>query len=219
MTIVKFVESLIFDGRVRVSTIVDAKGKIQSPSPAELAETLTRLRRYEELYRPELRGNPPGLLDDGLYWGALMTYRACSFLAHRDVDSKTIVDSLQKTVPPVASPAVCYSVDFTCRFLPDLIRLAKAVSVEDPLVGCLITLARQWPLSSVGVPDLGAVDISAFVRDDCLLALYVDRVIASGDASRLDHPLVLSRVRTAIGLHSELSPGLAQVLASISESE
>lgn len=217
MTIVKFVESLIFDGRVRVSTIVDAKGKIQSPSPAEIAETLTRLRRYEELYRPELLGNPPGLLDDGLYWGALMTYRACSFLAHRDVDSEIIVDSLQKTVPPVVSPAVCYSVDFTCRFLPDLIRLAKAVSVEDPLVGCLLTLARQWPLSSVGVPDLGAVDISAFVRDECLLALYVDRVIASGDASRLDHPLVLSRVRTAIGLHAELAPRLAQVLASFSE--
>ena len=45
-----------------------------------------------------------------------------------------MTEQLSVPCPQKASPAVCYSVDLTFRFLPDLTRLARAASEDDPLV-------------------------------------------------------------------------------------
>ena len=77
----------------------------------------------------------------------------------------------------------------------------------------LVELGRRWPLSSVGVANLGTVDPPPFVHHDCLLQLYVDRIIASKDRSRMNDPVVREAIRAAIGLYPELAPEIARELS------
>jgi hypothetical protein len=115
-----------------------------------------------------------------------------------------------------ALPAVHYSVDLTFRFLPDLTKQVRAVASDDPLAVELLRWAEHWPLSSVGVDglDTQAVDaaLPAIVADDCLLRLYVDRVIDRRDHARLHHPAVRQAVAAALGVHDDLAPHLAKTL-------
>ena len=101
--------------------------------------------------------------------------------------------------PPTDNgPAVQYSVDVMMRFLPDLIRHASAVPREDPLMVTLYGWAADWPLSSVGVPldrPVDAAAVESIVSDRALLTLYVDRIVARKDLSRLSHPSVVEAIR------------------------
>ena len=79
--------------------------------------------------------------------------------------------------PEPPSPSVCYSADLSLRYLPDLLSLAKGIASDDPLVHGLHAICRSWPLSSVGVPDVGELDTGAFLSHPTLRRLYVDRII------------------------------------------
>ena len=164
MTLARFVESLLADGRVRVASAIDRQGALIEPSSNDLELTASILTEFESHYRDDHPGIPPDLSCESMLWGALTVFRASSFLAHRDSNADVIHRAMNTPCPEAASPSVCYSVDLTLRFLPDLIRLAKAASANDPLVEILTTLARQWPLSSVGVADVGPVDPTSFVE-------------------------------------------------------
>ncbi len=209
MTLALFVKSLLADGRVRVPAALDRTGTLRVITPDDLDETTSLLVAFESEYRDELPGNPPAISRPALLWGAMTTFRVSSFLAHRDANDETIRQAMRESCPESLSPSVCYSVDLTLRFLPDLVRLAKAVSANDPLVEILMELARQWPISSVGIANVGPVDTQAIVDDPCLLRLYVDRIIASKDQSRFDEPRVRDAVLAAIGAHPELAPEFA----------
>jgi hypothetical protein len=87
--------------------------------------------------------------------------------------------------PADDSPAVHYSVDLSFRFLPDLVRHARAASERDALVGRLMDWANRWPLSCVGFAGAAAGSIDGFAGHPCLLRMYVDRIIAGHDVSRL----------------------------------
>ena len=212
MTVARFVESLYNEGRVRVGESVGRDGQLRHPTADDLEATKTVLKEFERSYRADLPGNPPSVSDKALIWGAVTTFHTSSFLAHRDASEEVIRLALSVPCPEVTSPSVCYSVDLTFRFLPDLVRLARAVSSNDPFVSILASLARQWPLSSVGIADVGAVDVRSIVDDDCLLQIYTDRIIAAKDHSRLDEPRVRDKIRASIGLHSELAPQLSSYL-------
>jgi len=73
----------------------------------------------------------------------------------------------------------------------------------------LKTLATAWPLSSVGIPSLADLNLDSFINDETLSRLYVDRIIATNDLSRLGHPRVDELLRAALGLHRTLAPDLA----------
>ncbi len=212
MTVARFVESLFTEGRVRVGATVGRNGRLLHPSTDDLEETKSVLKEIEFSYRSNLPGDPPAVSDKALLWGAATTFHASSFLAHRDAGEDVVRLALTVPCPETPSPSVCYSVDLTFRFLPDLVRLARAVSPNDPLVEVLTSLAQQWPLSSVGIADVGLVDVTPFLDDDCLLQLYIDRIIATKDRSRLNDPRVCDKIRATIGLHSELAPELSSYL-------
>ena len=166
-----------------------------------------------------------------------MFERACRFLVYRDVDADAMEREFSAAIPGVsgtpgvssspgsastpdgANPAVHYSVDLTFRFLPDLVKLARIASEQDPLVERLMAWARHWPLSSVGIgANVGPVEIGPIVNHPCLLALYVDRVIARRDLTRLDDARVRDGVRQALGLYSELAPVVAAAVESYESS-
>ncbi len=210
VTLSEFLNRLFRDGRVRV------------PRPAGISDTELRaadgvLSAFEQEYRQELPATPPPpppLCLPAARWAATMLYQACQFVAFRDADEETVARTLAVACPHGDPAAVHYSVDLTFRYLPGLIKLARSASERDPLLAHLARWAVQWPLSSVGMADVGPLQIGPWARDPCLLGLYVDRVIALRDASRLSDPQVRDAVQQAVGLFPELAPELAPQMAA-----
>jgi hypothetical protein len=206
MALESFLSELFEHGQVRVAPLDDASGN-------ETKAVEWVLREFEASYRQELPGDAPEFALEPALWGATMLYRASQLLVFRDAPAKLVTDSLAAPCPRPVNPATCYAVDLTFRFLPDLIKLARIASSEDPLVERLMVWVREWPLSSVGVAGVGPVQIGGFVDNACLLAVYVDRIIERRDVSRLGDARIRTGVRQALGLFNELAPEMAAAVA------
>ena len=192
-----FVHALLETGRVKVS--------FDPQVPRELDEAVTEL---DLAARPHLAFEPPVLSRPAASWALLVTYRACQALVFREIEGEVVRAVLAVPCPEPPSPSVCYSADLSLRYLPDLLSLAKGIASDDPLVHGLHAICRSWPLSSVGVPDVGEVDARPFLSHPSLRQLYVDRIIERGDGSRLADAAVREAVREAVGDFPNLAPKL-----------
>lgn len=214
MSLPEFLTSLLGEGRVRVDPAFDSSGRLLTIPSAELDAAFEILCRFESEFRQELPAQPPAVIRSAAMWGLTSVQRACSMLTYRDFDAEQVVAALNDPCPENDSPATAYSVDLTFRFLPDLVRLARAASPEDPLVHALQRWAQQWPLSSVGMSGIVVEHAPGWLTDPCLRQLYVDRILLEQDESRLADPGTREVIRESIGRHSELSPKLADLLAA-----
>lgn len=177
---------------------------VEEISSEEQEEGDQVIERFEAIYRLSLPGMAPVLQREAARWAGMALYRACSYLLFRDVDPEAIDRALSVTCPADASASVHYSVDFLFRFLSDVYRFAAKAAQDDPLNRHLLLWGRQWPLSSVGMKDVTEVQNLNFLEDSCLLTLYVDRILARGDRSRLEHPAVLEAAQQVVGLYPAL---------------
>ena len=70
--------------------------------------------------------------------------------------------------------------------------------------------------------DLGGLDISGFTESPTLLTLYVDRLVAAGDVTRLADERIREQLRAHLGIHPQLAKSLPanirQCLAEHAES-
>jgi hypothetical protein len=202
MSLADFLHNLLAEGRVTVPK----PGKL---TQEELQEAERVLEEFEQSYRLELPGDPPGFAAAAAGWAAAQFYLACQFAVFRDFGPEVLSEHLSPECEGHHLPEVHYSVDLTFRFLPDLMRIARAMSEDDPLVGHLLAWAARWPLSSVGVRGVGELteeDLLPLVGSRALLTLYVDRIIAQGDISRLKARPVREAVESSLGLHGKLAP-------------
>jgi hypothetical protein len=185
---------------------------VAMPRASDALEAL--ILETDASWRLELAVAPPALLVPVAVWAALRVYRACQFLVYREIEPEVIEKEFTVSSPAEAgsSSAVCYSADLAFRILPELVAQARGLSDDDPLVANLLKLAREWPLSSVGVGDLGEIDISPFIEDSCLRRLYVDRIIQRSDLSRLRDPRISAEARAALGAYHQLAPEVAKAL-------
>jgi hypothetical protein len=173
------------------------------------------IETFDFVARTELAYDAPRLVPEVARWAAERLYRACQFLVYREVEADEVREGCAVPCPAVAavSPDVCYSADLILRYLPDVFALARGIAREDPLIDGLRSLARAWPLSSVGMPEVREVDVSAFIDHPGLRRLYADRIIERNDRSRLGDAAVATAVREAIGAHPELAPSIWAALA------
>ena len=170
------------------------------------------VRAWDAVQRGEMAGTAPELIPAAAEWAAVRLYRGCQALVCRELPPAEMQAMLREPCPAQASAAADYSVDLLFRFLPDLVALARRVSRGDPLVEELLALARAWPLSSVGIEGVGAVDPARLLAHPGLRQLYVDRILATGDAARLNDDTVRTAVKTALGAFPELAPGIAAAM-------
>ena len=201
MSALSFVSALFETGRVLVGV---------SPQPPEgLADAVRELDRVSRL---DMALEPPALAPAVGEWALLLLYRACQSLVYREIPAEAVLDALSRPCPAELSPAAYYSADLALAYLPDLLRLAGGIAAEDPLVTELTSLAKKWPLSSVGIKDMGDVDVGGFIGHPSLRRLYADRIIERGDVSRLNDPRVREAVRESLGAFPELAPKLADAI-------
>lgn len=205
MALRPFLNAMQESGRVRVA---------RPPEPpavefAGLAETLTE---WDRAARLDAALTPPDFSLPAAVWAAVRLYRGCQFLTYREFSAQIVQQELSAPCPEALTPAVAWSADLTLRFLPDLIALARGISVGDPLVDGLERLACEWPLSSVGVAGLAVLDPAPFLAHPSLRRLYVDRILERRDRSRLGLPAVREAVREALGGHPNLCPEIAAAL-------
>lgn len=186
-----FLRSLLETGTVQAG---DAG---PSFSPQQVEQGRRYLSSFEKHYRLELPGTPPEFDVAVADWAAQWFYQSCRFALFRQHSAAAMREILQDGPWNNKSPEVCYSVDLTFRFLPDLLQIVQAAA--DPLADTIRWGCRRWGLSSVGVPNLDDVEISGVLQNRSLLTLYVDRVIEKQDVSRLTVPQVREAVRAAFG--------------------
>jgi hypothetical protein len=200
VTLGQFLERLFEDGRVMVSA--------PEPVPAEeLRAAEGTLAALEAVYRLDLPGEPPPLAPAAARWAAVSLFHVCQFVAYRNAGEEMMAAALGAPVPAAEAASLHYSVDLTFRFLPDLMRLARSDAENDPLLGYLRQWAVDWPLSSVGLPDVTPKSIEPVVNHRCLLNVYCDRIIARKDRSRLGDPRVEEAVKQAVGEERNLNDG------------
>lgn len=148
-------------------------------------------------------------------WAAERLYAACALFVHRDLGKDAI--AVQFTAPCPGDrdrPATHLAVDLTFRHLRELLALARGVAPADPLVVALRRWAREWPLSSVGIADVGPVDaaaVAAIAADEGLRRLYVDRILRHDDVSRVEDPRIARAIAAAVGEHREFARSVLAV--------
>lgn len=209
--LVDFVESLLSGRDLKM-------GEPELPEEGDVLESIQRIRRFERTWRIEVPGAPPELDADAVRWSIISVYLAASLIVHRDTDLEVMTELLGSEPPDRALPATHYSVDLVMRFLPDLVRLGKSASRDDPLNEYLETWGRDWPLSSVGIKNLGSVDAMPLRTSPSLMRLYIDRIFAASDIERLNDAAVRHLATTVLGDYPQLNSEIARAIKSYAAS-
>ena len=185
-----------------------------APLDQEAGETDELLLAYDRLARAQLAFTAPQFLLDAARWAAERMYRGCQLLVFRRLDAEAVKSMLGVSCPRPLSAEAIYSADLALRYVGDLITMARAVAQRDELVAELLRIGHEWPLSSIGVTRIAADKLNAtavemIMCDRCLRQLYIDRVIARREVSRLEHLGVREGVRAALGMYDDLWPEAA----------
>jgi hypothetical protein len=201
--VAQFLSDLFETGRVSVS--IDLPSELE-PDVDEV------LLSAEKVAVGSLAGESPGFDPGCARWAAQTLYRACHFLVCRDVNAETFQAFFKQACPQPHSPQTDYSADLVFRYLPDLVGMSRALATGDPLLQELLKLGKDWPLSSVGISGIENVDLKGFIEHPALRQLYVDRIVARADTSRLGDPQVDFAVKEALGDYPDLSAPIANHL-------
>ena len=175
-------------------------------------EALAVLRAVDELARNELALDAPPFSEGAALWAARLFHQLCLFTVCRDISAESIATACSTPCPVSRGPDVDWSVDLTLRHLPRLFQMARHLSNADPLVQQMKQIAAAWPLSSAGITGLENLPLDSFIAQPALRRLYADRVIASGDVSRLGDGRFDDLLRADLGMHRELAPVVSATL-------
>jgi len=208
MSLAVFLASLFEHGRVQVPP---PDPKADGSDAADVQRLLNERASVLALGFP---GELPPVAMEAAGWAARQIYRATQLTVYRELDAVAMEGLLGGACPMVPPAARHWSVDLTFVFLPDLIRQARSASEHDPLVVRLMEWAAAWPLSSVGVAGASPRNVQEIAAHAGLLQLYVDRILAKKDWTRLSDENVRAAVRRSLGAHVSQWPDAARRLES-----
>ncbi|MBN2710980.1 MAG: hypothetical protein JXR97_00900 [Planctomycetes bacterium] len=134
----------------------------------------------------------------------LLIYRACQFIVYRDIPEQSIRSAFRASPSPDGTAVRIWSVDIAFRYIPGLIKMAKGLNPDDPLVEELKTLATTWPFSSVGVKLDKDPEISAILGNPGLCRMYIDRIVERNDSNRARQEGIIEHFIADSGMYPEL---------------
>lgn len=160
----------------------------------------------------DLPGPPLPFHPQAAWWGALLLFRAACLVAFREIGESDIIGLLQREpMPDAAEPAAHFSADLCLRHWPDLYRMARARSEDDPLVKAMHDLTKSLPLSAPGMHLAVAPPDHPGLR-----LIFAERALERADTTCLALPEIARLVRSKLGAYApELGRGL---LSSATES-
>lgn len=212
MSYCRFLAALFEDGRVTVPQLAPLTDE-------ELMSGDRLIAHYEQMSRLNMPGDPPDHVSAASRWAAVRFFRAGQLTVFRNLGEAVVTEELGAALEERVTADVHYSVDLVFRFLPDLIRFASSAAENDPLVDYLRRWASEWPLSSVGVAGIDADNVSAFADNKSLIQLYADRIISTGDTTRLTDNTTRNVVRCSVGRFPDLSPRITDGLSKYNEQD
>ncbi len=147
-------------------------------------------------------GTAPTFEASASLWAAMLVYAAAQLVLYRQQE----VAELRPLLAPYAgrkNAAAILSADLSLRFLPDIIAQLKKIDPEDALIEILENHLRDWHYSGVAYPlSAAALDFGPILENDCLLRLYLDRVITFRKIGLSRQPALRSGILSALGVFS-----------------
>jgi hypothetical protein len=198
-----FLETLMRDGQA----VVSARA---ADSPDDAA--IRGLNELDLLARTEAAVDLPELSIPAASWALTLFYQLCQFVTCRDLSEQIIHAACRTPCPDHRGPACDWSVDLLFRHLPHVFATARHLSNGDPLVEEIRRLGRDWPFSSVGLLGMANINIESFAGHAGLMRMYVDRILAVQDTSRLGDARIDEQIRADLGARNALAPSLAKFL-------
>ena len=158
------------------------------------------LIQLEQHWRRELPGTPPTFLPDVSLKAAQVLMRLCRAVVDRDMGVELAEQMIgQIGLTEDSSPEQHYSADLVLRFLPQVADRARRISESDASLELMKKIGQKWPLSSVGMKDCAPDQLPTALQHSTLWRMYVDRIIAARDNSRVHNPLVRNAIAAALG--------------------
>lgn len=159
----------------------------------DLSTPMPQTRMYllgiEQNYREHLGLELPTFRPDDALWSAKIFYQFARFYTYAELKNLDVSEFRPPESEPV-EPETIYSVDIVLRFLPDLIQLFNSTEADQNTMRLMSELARIWPLSSVGCQEIESVDSQHVLNHPGLRIMYLDRIIARNDQTRMKDKLV-----------------------------
>jgi hypothetical protein len=145
-------------------------------------------------------GTAPRFEPEAAIWAGKIVFNASQLLLSREKGEKDVLQLL----PPFAgmkTPAAVLSADLCLRCLPDVIAKAGEITPDDPLIPRLEGILWEWHYSGVGYFTGEGFDWEPIAGNDCLLQLYIDRVIDRKAAALAHVPVLRPGIMAAMGDH------------------
>jgi hypothetical protein len=173
--------------------------KILQIDAADAADAVLFLHSEWDNERLEYPGTAPGFNEPAALWGARTLYFAAQLQLYRDQNMADALDLLPAYDGTVDAGAML-SADLCLRMLPVVVEQLRLINPDDGLIPQLEAHLHQFHYSSVGL-RLGddMPDFSRILDNDCLMQLYVDRVIGRQDRQRAEIPELASWLNRSMG--------------------
>lgn len=222
----QFVRVLLESGNCRVPY-----GDFCKCDSMQLAETQDLVGQLEPDYRLSLPAKFPAFSVKNATAAAVFLYYVSQFVLKRELDdacTNQILDDTTSDFFAVSdSESSIYSIDFVLRFLPDLYVITKKKSDADVLLNYLVKVACRWPLSSVGMGALASGEdflnrwygLEEIKKSSFLSRMYIDRIVAKQDITRIEVPWVKELLIAEMGIHIGLAGQVGQLIESQLKSE
>ncbi|MES2924613.1 MAG: hypothetical protein V4819_23875 [Verrucomicrobiota bacterium] len=200
----RFLQTLHDSGRAELAPGSDdlaAAVRLAGKDPDELRKIGRMLKDWHadavmDLPGPALEFHPKSAV-----WGAILLFRAACLATFRDIGETEIHELLQRDpLPDGSNPAAHFSADLCLRHWPDLYRMARARSEDDPLVKVMHELAATFPLSSLGM-NLPAAN-NLLPPHPGLLQFFAERALERADHTGLADPEIGTLVRLKLGAYT-----------------
>lgn len=172
------------------------------------------LERYEFRHRLSLPAVAPKFHVGAATWAAAMLVRVCQLaLQSRVVEEQVEVSLLGFEGGALLSAERVYSVDMVMSSLPELWQWLLRRESSGVLLEGVKELGRRWPLSSVGMGDLGNIDEGTWREHASLRRVYLDRIVACSETSRLRSLWVRAELESLMGAYGGHLPEWQRALA------
>tara|TARA_R110002072_G_scaffold228234_14_gene385492 strand:- start:40153 stop:40797 length:645 start_codon:yes stop_codon:yes gene_type:complete len=168
---------------------------VSEPNDRNLADALRNLDQAVRLDRPE---DLPELDLAAAAWATEQLHALWSSLG----EASDVAASRETHCPSDTSQsATHFSVDLVMRHLPFLAARADSLAANDARRQVVRRLAASWPLSSVGIDGVDAIDATPLLAHDGLRRTYAERILRRRDASRQQDDNVQLAVDAVIKEH------------------